>query len=125
MELWDCSGDLQYETGWPALVHDVKGCILVFDPDSATAEKDVEDFHRAFVQGSGLKDSQVIMFGHRKEAGNDTRPRLPRVVQKIPLAMSNIDSNSSGISAEFTKLIASIVAVLDEESEKAEEAVMA
>uniref|UniRef100_A0A914RCH6 Uncharacterized protein n=1 Tax=Parascaris equorum TaxID=6256 RepID=A0A914RCH6_PAREQ len=38
IELWDCSGDRQYEKCWPAIRRDTHGVILVCRPDKDDAQ---------------------------------------------------------------------------------------
>lgn len=59
VELWDCSGDKKYENCWPAILRDAHGVIMVYDPTVKSQEKDIELWHKAFVQGMNLPDSQV------------------------------------------------------------------
>ena len=59
VELWDCSGDKKYENCWPAILRDAHGVIMVYDPTVKTQEKDIELWHKAFVHGMNLPDSQA------------------------------------------------------------------
>lgn len=38
VELWDCSGDQQYQGCWPAILSGAMGVILVFNPETANHE---------------------------------------------------------------------------------------
>ena len=59
VELWDCSGDKKYENCWVSILRDAHGVIMVYDPTVKTQEKDIELWHKAFVQGMNLPDSQA------------------------------------------------------------------
>ena len=59
VEIWDCSGDKKYENCWPAILRDAHGVIMVYDPTVKTQEKDIELWHKAFVHGMNLPDSQA------------------------------------------------------------------
>ena len=59
VEIWDCSGDKKYENCWPAILRDAHGVIMVYDPTVKTQEKDIELWHKAFVHGLNLPDSQA------------------------------------------------------------------
>lgn len=41
IELWDCSGDQKYESCWPAIMKDLHGIAVVFDPTSKAQANDV------------------------------------------------------------------------------------
>lgn len=38
VELWDCSGDQQYQSCWPAILSGAIGVILVYNPETANHE---------------------------------------------------------------------------------------
>lgn len=40
-ELWDCSGDSKYEPCWPAIMAELHGIAVVFDPTSKQQANDV------------------------------------------------------------------------------------
>ena len=70
VEIWDCSGDKKYENCWPAILRDAHGVIMVYDPTVKTHEKDIELWHKAFVHGLNLPDSQVMLFSHSPAVGH-------------------------------------------------------
>mmetsp|Transcript_7357 Transcript_7357/g.19087 ORF Transcript_7357/g.19087 Transcript_7357/m.19087 type:complete len:113 (-) Transcript_7357:624-962(-) len=44
VELWDVSGDESFKSGWPAIMKDTKGIVLVMNPDVKGQEKDLESW---------------------------------------------------------------------------------
>ena len=83
VEIWDCSGDKKYENCWPAILRDAHGVIMVYDPTVKTQEKDIELWHKAFVHGLNLPDSQA------RDATTPPLP-LPRLTNAEPLLEGSV-----------------------------------
>lgn len=64
IELWDCSGDQKYENCWPAIMKDLNGIIVVFDPTSKAQANDVRIWCEYFCLHSNLKDGQGVIMAH-------------------------------------------------------------
>jgi Rab-like protein 5 len=47
-EVWDCSGDHEYESCWPALLQDLNGIIVVFNPANQTQVRSPDSPTHAF-----------------------------------------------------------------------------
>jgi intraflagellar transport protein 22 len=78
IELWDASGDHNYETCWKAVMVDSDGVILVYNPDKAGQDQQLNDWFDFFVKKNGLKDEQCMIFAHRgnqNESSGRFRPR--------------------------------------------------
>ena len=95
VELWDCSGDKKYENCWPAILRDAHGVIMVYDPTVKTQEKDIELWHKAFVHGMNLPDSQArdaatpppgpLLVGSTPHPARRSPPRAPSPPPPSPL----------------------------------------
>lgn len=59
VELWDCSGDRQFESCWPAILREAQAVVMVYDPTSKEQEKDIEQWYKAYTARLGLTDAQV------------------------------------------------------------------
>ena len=99
VEIWDCSGDKKYENCWPAILRDAHGVIMVYDPTVKTQEQDIELWHKAFVHGLNLPDSQA------RDAATPPPP-LPRLTCAEPLLEGSVPhrarralSSSSALAA--------------------------
>jgi intraflagellar transport protein 22 len=64
VELWDCSGDQQYEGCWPAIMKDLNGCVIVFDPTSRESALDVKLWCQTFCTYGNLTSDQCVIFAH-------------------------------------------------------------
>jgi len=76
VELWDCSGDQQYEACWPAILANVVGAILVFNPENPAHEREITRWYSAFVAKLGLGQGQVLLLAHHKEGAGSARTAL-------------------------------------------------
>ena len=80
VELWDCSGDMQYEQCWPALQEDAKAVVLVFNPENAGQKGQVGNWYQWFIHQTGLRAEQCLVFANNRESGHDNpRSKLPDV----------------------------------------------
>lgn len=66
IELWDMSGDLQYENAWPACQKDVHGIIVVAEAlqmqlEQSAPEKQVDFWFQAFSARVGLEATQAFV----------------------------------------------------------------
>lgn len=77
VELWDCSGDHKYESCWPAILQNLDGIIVCFDPTSKQQAADVGIWCDWFCKGGQLTTGQCTIFAH----GNLTAVHKPFKVQ--------------------------------------------
>mmetsp|Transcript_11762 Transcript_11762/g.34835 ORF Transcript_11762/g.34835 Transcript_11762/m.34835 type:complete len:194 (+) Transcript_11762:71-652(+) len=92
VELWDCSGDKQYEACWPAILANVVGVILVFNPEQPGHDREIGKWYSAFIAKLQLAPSQVLTLAHHKEppeAFNRTAP--PKGLQDFHLVDTALD----------------------------------
>ena len=83
VEIWDTSGDKKYESCWPAITKEASGMIMVYDPNIRTQERDIELWHKAFVQPLKLADSQVLVCAHQADAVGKRSWQPPRSLEKV------------------------------------------
>eukprot|EP00762_Andalucia_godoyi_P003715 ANDGO_08641.mRNA.1 Intraflagellar transport protein 22 len=122
VELWDCSGDLRFQSCWPALSQGCDGVLLVFNPDDKGQEKDVETYFRYFVQGPDLRlESQTALFAHRQAppAQRVQKIKISKALVKVPIAQTSVDYDVDTLTIEFDKFLASCYAVKREKDETA------
>ena len=92
VELWDCSGDKQYEGCWPAILKDVHGVLLVYDPTIKEQEKEIELWNKSYVTRLGLKDTQVCIFAHTAASVGRSTYQAPRALDKYRFLNTTLDS---------------------------------
>ena len=92
VELWDCSGDRQYEGCWPAILRDACGVVLVYDPTIKEQEKDIELWYKSYTARLGLKDAQVLLFGHTASAPGRQSYQAPRSLDKFKFLNTTLDN---------------------------------
>lgn len=112
VELWDCSGDEQYNSCWPAILRDVSGVVLVYDPTVKEQEKDIETWYKSFVARLGLKDAQVLLFAHSGGAPASTRSsyQAPRSLDKFNFLNTTLDNEEStaAMKQAFTQFLGAV-----------------
>ena len=66
VELWDVSGDRQYEGAWPAIKHGGLGVVYVYDATKVGEEKDLDQWYaRLRVQNAFVRVSFSVRGGER------------------------------------------------------------
>mmetsp|Transcript_41488 Transcript_41488/g.97501 ORF Transcript_41488/g.97501 Transcript_41488/m.97501 type:complete len:189 (+) Transcript_41488:237-803(+) len=124
VELWDVSGDRAYEGGWPAIQHGAVGCVFVFDAEKAGEEKELEQWHKWFAQPLGLKDSQCIIFGHRKSDGKPAKQTQAKALSKIHSVSTTLEENQKDVKDEFNRFLMHAAAAAEEIRQKEEQNVL-
>ncbi|XP_037566264.1 intraflagellar transport protein 22 homolog [Dermacentor silvarum] len=98
VELWDCSGDQKYENCWPAFAKDTQGIVFVYSSDQKNVSTALDVWYNNFVQSQGVRDSQCVVFCHRKSsdrpAGNPSQ--LSHLFARITWVSTNIDDTEDG-----------------------------
>lgn len=61
IQLWDCSGNSQYQGFWNVLAKDLDGILLVLDSSKPEQEKDLEQFYMSFAQPNDLTTKQCMV----------------------------------------------------------------
>ncbi|KAK2173172.1 hypothetical protein NP493_895g00023 [Ridgeia piscesae] len=125
VELWDCSGDNKFEGCWATLAKDVVGVVLVFDPDDANQDKNLEALHTYFVEQQGLRDSQCIVFANHKGSGPLSDDiQLPPSMSKLPCVPTNLEQDSEGIHHEFKHFLGTLITTMNDKRDQEELSIM-
>jgi GTPase SAR1 family protein len=80
VQLWDCSGDLAYETSHPAMRLGLDALVLVRDAEDPAGDGALERWHDTFAFGGGTDDGLAVgekAVGARRE--DERRERRERV----------------------------------------------
>jgi len=97
VELWDVSGDAQYEGCWPAIVqgigerasasgtkhvksgdNKVDGVVLVYNPDMPSHEDEAILYYDHFVRNRGVRDKNCMVLIHTGDPPVSFRSRTPK-----------------------------------------------
>jgi len=95
VQLWDCSGDRQYESCWPAILSNAQGVILVYDPTIKEQEKDIELWYKTYTSRLGLKDDQILCFAHQAQGVGGKAYQVPRSLDRFRFLNTTLDSEDS------------------------------
>ncbi|KAF4035052.1 ADP-ribosylation factor family [Phytophthora infestans] len=106
VELWDVSGDQNYEACWPAVMKDTDGVILVYNPESHVHESEAVLWYEWFIQNAGLDSSQSLVFEHTTGNSNTAIPlasksRLPSHLR----AVATTFDTPNVFKSEFSRLV--------------------
>lgn len=96
IEVWDCSGDQNYENCWPAILKGLNGIIVVFDPTSKSQASDVKIWCDWFCTNGNLKAGQVAIFAH----GSLTTKHRPLAV-KLGMLLTSFCASRRSLSCVF------------------------
>ncbi|XP_077511053.1 intraflagellar transport protein 22 homolog [Amblyomma americanum] len=128
VELWDCSGDQKYENCWPAFSKDAQGILFIYSSDHRNVDTELDTWYNNFVQAQSVKDSQCIVFCHRKSgerpAGNPSQ--LSHLFARVTWVSTNIDDNEDGgkggeqVRHEFNKFLERLSNELNERHDQEE-----
>jgi len=65
IELWDCSGDLKYDSSWPALSDGSNGVVFVLNPNEPSHAKELNQWFTHFVKDAGLREEVCLVISNR------------------------------------------------------------
>uniref|UniRef100_A0A8B9WEN9 Intraflagellar transport protein 22 homolog n=1 Tax=Bos mutus grunniens TaxID=30521 RepID=A0A8B9WEN9_BOSMU len=99
-ELWDCGGDPEFESYWPALMKDSHGVVIVFNASILSHLKEIEMWYSCFVQQQFLQNTQ--------------NPALAPPLNKLKLVHSNLEDYPEEIRMEFIQYLRSIINLVSE-----------
>jgi len=113
VELWDTSGDRQYESCWPAILRDAQGVVLVYDPTIKEQEKEIEVWYKSFAVSLGLKPEQHLLFAHQQSAvGRVQNYQASRKLDQLRFMNTTLDSDdvSNDMKKVFTEFLGHVAA---------------
>ncbi len=85
IEVWDCSGDPEYESCWPAIMDDLDGAVVVFNPADSSQAADARVWGEWFCVHAGLVRGQAALLAVTDDMGMAHEPLVLRYVVSIPL----------------------------------------
>ncbi|XP_013379823.1 intraflagellar transport protein 22 homolog [Lingula anatina] len=129
VELWDVSGDKKFESCWPAIAKDANGIVFVYNPDQANHDKDLEMWYTHFVSVPGLRDTQCLLFAHKKGSssgflGQSGGTGPPQAFSKISVVNTNLDDDGENVRTEFEKFLSGLLNAMHDSRDKEELSIM-
>ena len=125
VELWDCSGDLEYEKCWPAIQKGTQGIIFVYNPKNQNCEKDMEFFINNFAKASKVLPKQWMAYSHHFDAGESTLSSKPlHCFKGLNVVSDWTAENSSTVVPAFDKYFSHLMQLLSESQESEENRIM-
>ncbi|PFX24138.1 Intraflagellar transport protein 22-like [Stylophora pistillata] len=140
VELWDCSGNHKFSTCWAAFQKDTNGVLIIYNPDQSSHDKELETCgtslhpelvasstfgYTQFVQSQGLKDSQCMVFAHRRPSAADTtRSQIPSVLSRVKCIQTNLDEEPETVRDEFHNFLAKVISNWTDKRDQEELSIM-
>jgi intraflagellar transport protein 22 len=88
VEIWDSSGDHQYESCWRAVMSEADGVVLLYNPDAPSQDQQIHDWFDFFVKKNGLSDQQCMIFAHRSKDSTGDRFKPPPLFSRVTAALT-------------------------------------
>ncbi|KAG7229234.1 hypothetical protein INR49_012891 [Caranx melampygus] len=122
VELWDCSGNLKFESCWPALMKDTSGMVVIFNPDVPKQLKEIETWYSMFISSQGLQDNQCLLMAHHKPGCGEVDTHLPLAshLSRLPLIHSNLEEEPEDVRRAFNRYLGTVVNTMSESREREE-----
>ncbi|KJH48477.1 hypothetical protein DICVIV_05387 [Dictyocaulus viviparus] len=113
VELWDCSGDLQYRNCWPAIKDGIEGVILVANPDENKGE-DLKLWYQEFIATTNLNPENVLVVLNeigekRTNDGAISAFRLPSQLSTAVCAACNLSHEGEQLRLQFNEFLVTII----------------
>lgn len=130
VQLWDCSGSMQYQAYWSVLGKDVDGLLMVMDPNSPEQERELEALYMNFAQPANLTIKQCLTLAVQVvKSGDYTLGAWEGMKGKMSQLPSgyvalNPASIQSGLQEAFTQLDKLLVGCVARKKQQMENAVV-
>ncbi|XP_076813422.1 intraflagellar transport protein 22 homolog [Clavelina lepadiformis] len=117
IELWDCSGNENYEGCWPAMAYKADGVVIACDAYKSSDLQAVENLYSYFVANRGLKPTQCLIYASCK---NKEAKTLKSPVASVPIMIGSTDKNSEDLRDAFKNFLQRIYGKLADSRDKEE-----
>ncbi|CAG9535492.1 unnamed protein product [Cercopithifilaria johnstoni] len=115
IELWDCSGDKQYERCWPVIRHNTNGVILVCRPDQDNGSA-LLPWYEEFVQRRNIDPSLVLILLNTTNESSDypvtndiTDFSLSPQMSNLRIVPVNIHYDDDNLRLEFNGFLCRVI----------------
>ncbi|XP_046396938.1 intraflagellar transport protein 22 homolog [Ischnura elegans] len=109
IELWDCSGDQKYKPFWPVFLHKTVGCILVYDPTSATDAKELDLFYDCIVDTPTNELQSCVVFANNKEKNKRVEKKLSSKFDELEHVIVDIEDDIKGVKSSFDAFLVDLL----------------
>ncbi|XP_068605223.1 intraflagellar transport protein 22 homolog [Brachionichthys hirsutus] len=122
VELWDCSGDMKFESCWPMLMKDSNGVVIIFNPEVPSHFREIETWHSMFISSQGLQDNQCFLIAHHKPGSGAEDKRLPLAahLSRLMLIHSNLEKEPEKVRRAFNRYLGNVLNAMSESQEQEE-----
>ncbi|XP_068197136.1 intraflagellar transport protein 22 homolog [Antennarius striatus] len=122
VELWDCSGDLKFESCWPILMKDSSGVVIIFNPDVPSHLREIGTWYSTFIASQGMQDNRCLLIAHHKPGSGVEDKRLPLAsdLSRLMLIHSNLEEEPEDVRRAFSRYLGNVVNAMSESQEQEE-----
>ncbi|KAM6990140.1 intraflagellar transport protein 22 homolog [Tautogolabrus adspersus] len=122
VELWDCSGNLKFDSCWPAVMKDASGVVIIFNPDVSTHLEELEMWHSAFIYTPGLQTEQCLLIAHHRPGSDAEDKRLPLgpKLSRLPLIHCSLEEEPQHVRPAFNRYLENVFKTMSESREREE-----
>lgn len=107
IELWDVSGDIEYEKCWPMIKKGIDGVIFVSNADAPFKEQEFTSWIKSFAKDINIKPSKCIAFSHHTN-GKNTESGVKKF-KGLKFVHSCIEDGTITINAVFDKFLSRLL----------------
>eukprot|EP00052_Salpingoeca_macrocollata_P032013 m.324035 g.324035 ORF g.324035 m.324035 type:complete len:189 (-) comp31343_c0_seq1:68-634(-) len=126
VELWDVSGDQQFEACWPAIARGVHGVVLMFNVDQEGQENELDIWFKKFIKDAGLRSHQVLVMANKiaffSQAARAVE--MNKQLSKARLVYSNLEEDPDYVRSSFNALVAGVRKAIVESRDKEEMSIL-
>ncbi|CAH1408339.1 unnamed protein product [Nezara viridula] len=110
IELWDCSGEMRYESYWPVFLWNAHGVILIYNPEDMEQSSQLEKYYEQFVTNSYVPKKNTLIMAHTKKTGfKASMPDFGDEMSKTTYERVNIFEDSDKLRNVFENYISMVV----------------
>ncbi|XP_046670108.1 intraflagellar transport protein 22 homolog isoform X2 [Homalodisca vitripennis] len=120
VELWDCSGDLKFESFWPAIYKDANGIVFVCDLSVPDASSKLDYYFESFVNQNSLLSSKNCLLIENVKNNEIRVSSLSNVFSKMQHISINGEENIQKLGEKFNKYISTLLSGVRDRSEQDE-----
>eukprot|EP00056_Hartaetosiga_gracilis_P022389 m.30118 g.30118 ORF g.30118 m.30118 type:complete len:186 (+) comp9614_c0_seq1:263-820(+) len=107
IELWDISGDENYDNVWPAMSQGANGAIVVYDGTKPVDSAELTKWFKPFIKGAGIKAGQCAVFANNPslDIHDIDYTDIEGPLGKASLFETDISTDPEGVRDAFNVLL--------------------
>ncbi|XP_015599878.1 intraflagellar transport protein 22 homolog [Cephus cinctus] len=125
IELWDCSGDHQFENCWPAMRKDIHGVIFVYNSKSREYTRELEQFYDYFVNQTRLGAKSCVVFYFDPDQNSlDAPKKISATFARVSQVSCNVEEGGNKLKTDFQAFLGTLISNMQEYTDQEENNIM-